>query len=82
MPCVCCDPYAMHVEAYNEELRHQCEVKMLIEMKRKHGRAAVLEYLDNKHVKKRRERLAADLNKTLQIRHRKPKYMPADNLPW
>ena len=56
------DHFIAHVEEWREEIRHQCEVRWLLGMKRAHGREFVTDYLNRPAVAKRRERLRLDLN--------------------
>lgn len=46
----------------NETHRHRCEVRMLIRAVKERGRQWVKEYLDDKRVAGRKEKLREDLN--------------------
>lgn len=56
------DHFIAHVQAWQEEFRHQCEVRWLMAQMRIHGRRWVQEFLNSAPVAKRRARLVQDLN--------------------
>ena len=65
------DHYTAHVREWEEEYRHQCEVRYLMNMKRTHGRQWVVEYLNSKPVQGRRARLVNDLNAAMAAQRKK-----------
>ena len=56
------DHFIAHVQAWQEEFRHQCEVRSLLQKMRLYGRRYVQDYLNSAPVAKRRARLVQDLN--------------------
>ena len=56
------DHFIAHVQAWQEEFRHQGEVRSLLQKMRVHGRKYVLECLNHPARAGRRARLVKDLN--------------------
>ena len=64
------DKYVAHVECYYEQLRHECEARHLLKMILDGRRAEVIDFLNHKHVAKRREKLRATINQLLgEMKH-------------
>ena len=62
------DPFVAHVREWQEELRHEAEVRWLLGMQRIHGRRFVQEHLNHPAVRGRRARLVRDLNAAMAAR--------------
>lgn len=64
------DHFTAHVREWQEERRHECEVRYLLQLQREQGRAAVVDFLNCKPVAARRARLVKDLNAALAAKRR------------
>lgn len=64
------DQFTAHVSEWQEELRHEAEVRWLLGMQRIHGRRWVQEHLNAPAVKGRRARLVRDLNAAMAARRK------------
>lgn len=64
------DQFTAHVCEWQEELRHEAEVRWLLGMQRIRGRRFVQEHLNHPAVKGRRARLVRDLNAAMAARRR------------
>lgn len=64
------DHYIQHVHDYHEHWRHECEARHLLKMILDGRRAEVIDFLNGKHVAKRRDKLRATINQLLgEMKH-------------
>ena len=59
------DHYTQHVRDYHEHWRHECEARHLLKMILDGRREEVIDFLNRKHVAKRRDKLRATINQLL-----------------
>ena len=68
------DHYIKHVRDYQEHWRHECEARHLLNMILDGRRAEVIDFLNGKHVAKRRDKLRATINQLLgEMKHERKK---------
>ena len=68
------DHYIQHVHDYYEQFRHECEARHLLKMILDGRRAEVIDFLNGKHVAKRRDKLRATINQLLgEMKHERKK---------